>query len=170
MRKSDPRLITINQDNGFSLLKQISGEVSLPLSDEDRNLVTDMLTFVSNNNGLGMAAIQFGIPKRMFVFKDTDSRGRFKIAINPVIHSMSGNQCHIEGCFSIPLPPLVGVMVKRPTDISVSYYDEHNVFYEHQHLSGSTAQIFLHEYAHLEGISIMEDSKYGKHVSITKVF
>jgi len=148
-----------NEGDGFLELKKVSQDVKLPLSRDDKNLIIDLLTFTIDNDGRGMAAIQLGEAKNIFVMEKPTGSGRLQVVVNPVVHSVSGKRNRVEACFSFPG---LQVVVQRPSDIVVSYYDENGELTENERLSGNTGQTFLHEYCHLLGLTMMDESKYGR--------
>lgn len=100
-------------------LRMISDEVTFPLSDEDKNTINDMLEYLTNSQiekiakkydlrpGMGLAAIQLGIPKRYFVVvHEQEIKETFKnyVIINPRIVSNSEEKIYVdegEGCLSV---------------------------------------------------------------------
>jgi peptide deformylase len=163
-------LVTIFDSDGALALKKASNPVSLPLSTSDRDLIGDLIKYIIQENGLGMAAIQLGEEKNIFVFEKPAGTGRLQVVINPVIHSMSGKKARVENCFSVPLGPGVGVRVKRPANIVVSYHDEDGNKIERESISGQSAQIFLHEFCHLLGLTMMDSSKYGRFIEVVRLY
>ncbi len=104
-------------------LKTISEEVSFPLTNEDKKLIKDMLKYLRDSQieelslkydlrpGMGLSAIQMGIPKRYFVIveettKEEDTEQSFKdyVIVNPKIISHSEEMIYAEfgeGCLSV---------------------------------------------------------------------
>ena len=95
--------------------------------------------------GFGLSANQCGFPHRMFVMGAEDNYVAF---FNPEIINASEEVLMIEGCLSFPL---LGLNIKRPAAIDVSYYD-YNGEKRTQHLDGISARCFQHELDHLNGI------------------
>ena len=107
----------IKDDN--SLIRQKSVDVSLPLSDEDKSLLLDMLKYVDDSTveeiaerknlrpAVGISAIQVGIPKKMtaVILKDADGKKIYEYAlVNPKIISNSVEKTYLasgEGCLSV---------------------------------------------------------------------
>ena len=108
-------------------------------------LIKDMFDTMYEANGVGLAASQVGILKRIVVI-DTTGEDPF-VMINPVVIETSGEQIGSEGCLSVP--GKVGI-VKRPNYVKVQCLDEHM---EPQELEGTefVARAMLHEIDHLEG-------------------
>ena len=127
--------------------KIIKGEVDVI------NLSNDMFETMSQADGIGLAAPQIGISKRIFVvdgttLEDKEMSSFKKVFINPVILGEDGDEWEFEeGCLSIP-----GVRggVFRKSDILIRYFDENWNEIEESY-SGMKARIIQHEYDHIEG-------------------
>ncbi len=116
------------------------------VNDSLRRLIGDMFDTMYESNGVGLAAPQIGIVKRIVVIDD-GSGNRYTL-VNPVIEKREGEQLFTEGCLS--LPGYAGD-VKRPQAITVRAWDEYgkeSVVSVQDHL----AVIFCHEIDHLDGI------------------
>lgn len=108
-------------------------------------LLDDMKETVLKANGSGLAGVQVGVLKRIFVI---NINGMYIEFINPKIIKTEGEQEQIEGCLSVKMP--YGY-VKRPEVVTVSALDrEGNPFT--LTCSGYTAIAVCHEYDHLDGI------------------
>ena len=107
-------------------------------------LIEDMLDTMYEANGVGLAAPQVGILKRLVVIDVGDGP---IIMINPVILETSGEQTGNEGCLS--LPGKAGV-VTRPNYVKARFYDENMDEYE---IEGEEllARAICHELDHLDG-------------------
>ncbi len=114
---------------------------------------------VEGFSGVAIAAPQIGIPLRIFIVHDTNAHPDEKrlipdlVAINPVIVKLS-KQKHIvgEGCLSVG--ENYGA-VKRSLNATIRAYDENGKLYE-RGAGGFLAQIFQHEYDHLDGILFVD--------------
>lgn len=116
------------------------------VSDSLRSLIGDMFDTMYDANGVGLAAPQIGIVKRIVVIDD--GAGHRFTFLNPVIEKREGEQLFTEGCLS--LPGFAGE-VKRPQSVTVRALDENGqevVVSAEGHL----AVIFCHEIDHLDGI------------------
>lgn len=112
------------------------------------DLVDDMLETMYNANGVGLAAPQIGILKRIVVI-DVSPEGEEPIVlINPEIISTSGSQTGDEGCLSVPGK---SGTVTRPEEVTVRALD---LDMEEIELTGTglLARAFCHEIDHLDGI------------------
>lgn len=109
-----------------------------------RELVDDMFETMYHADGVGLAAVQVGVLKRIFVIDIGEGKYVF---INPVIVSKEGEQIDVEGCLSFPN---IRGNVLRPEKIIVKAYDLNFSEFELE-ASGFFARAICHEYDHLEG-------------------
>ena len=147
-------------------LRVISKEVSFPLSDEDKKHIDDMLEYLTNSQieelaekydlrpGMGMSAIQLGIPKRYFVVVNEYDEGEFEnyVIINPKIVSTSQEKIYVElgeGCLSVNRE--VDGIVPRYARVTVEGYDEEGNKIRVR-AREELAIAFQHEIDHLNGI------------------
>lgn len=123
-------------------------------------LVENLFETMYASDGVGLAAPQVGISKRIFVIdaspmkEDDEALEGFKKAfINPYIIDQTGEKWPFnEGCLSIPT---IREDVERPAEVEIEYYDE-NFNYHHETFSGIKARIIQHEYDHLEGVLFID--------------
>lgn len=146
-------------------------EVSAPLeaiNDEARRLADDMLETMYDAPGIGLAAIQIGVPRRMLVL-DVSKDGEEKsplVFINPEIVSSSDDRSvYEEGCLSIPD---YYAEVERPATITVRFLDrdgrEQTV-----EADGLLATCLQHEIDHLNGVLFIDHiSKLKRDMVIRK--
>lgn len=132
--------------DGDPVLRKKSKTVEV-VDDRIRELVKDMIDTMYEADGVGLAAPQIGILKRIFVVDVYDDTG-VKVLINPEFIEMTGEQDEIEGCLSVPG---VAGKVKRPEFVKIKGLDENGdeVVYEGDEL---LARAFCHEYDHLDGV------------------
>ncbi len=158
-------------DESNKILRNVSKEVSFPLSDEDRKNIDLMIEYLTNSQidklakkynlrpGMGMAAIQLGIDKRYFVVvHEQDIKETFKtyIIINPKIVSSSEEMIYVEegeGCLSVNRE--VNGIIPRHARVTVTGYD----------MDGNKIKVrareelaiaFQHEIDHLNGILFID--------------
>ena len=115
------------------------------LTDRTRELIDDMFETMYDADGVGLAAPQVGILKRIVVI---DVTGEDPILlINPVIMESSGEQRGYEGCLSVPGK---NGMVTRPNYVKIKAYNEEMKPFE---LEGTEllARAICHELEHLDG-------------------
>jgi peptide deformylase len=137
------RKIVIEGDN---VLRKISKEVAF-VDHKICDLLDDMKETMYHSNGVGLAAVQVGILKRIFIMDLRDDRGYIEL-INPAIIERSGEQTSNEGCLSIP--DYVGEVL-RPSYIKIKGLDRNGkeCVLEGE---GLFAICVSHEYDHLDGI------------------
>lgn len=117
------------------------------------SLSRDMFETMSQADGIGLAAPQIGISKRIFVvdgtsLEDEEMSSFKKVFINPIILEEDGDEWEFEeGCLSIPG---VRAGVFRKSEILIRYFDE-NWNEKEESYSGMKARIIQHEYDHIEG-------------------
>lgn len=117
------------------------------IDDKIRTLIEDMIDTMYNADGVGLAAPQIGILKRIAVIDVYDETG-VKILINPEVIATEGEQCELEGCLSVPGK---SGLVKRPTKTTVRAMDLSGKTYEIVG-EGLLAVALCHEIDHLDGI------------------
>ena len=108
-------------------------------------LLSDLTDTLKNAGGLGLAAPQIGILRRVCVVMDDDET--YLELVNPEIISQEGEQEGFEGCLS--LAGMYGV-VSRPMKVKVRAQDRTGAFAEYER-EGVTARCFCHEIEHLDG-------------------
>ena len=112
-------------------------------------LLDDMKETLAAANGVGLAAPQVGILRRLFI---VDTGEEILEMINPTILETSGEQCGAEGCLSVP--GRYG-LVKRPYYARVKAQDRNGNWYEAEG-EELIARCFCHENDHLNGIVYTE--------------
>lgn len=110
-------------------------------------LLDDMYETMCSADGVGLAAPQLGVTKRVVVIDVDDEHGVIEL-VNPVITAMRGRQTEPEGCLSYPNK--MG-RVKRPARVKVKALDRFGRPVEYKG-SGLLARAFCHEIDHLNGI------------------
>lgn len=116
------------------------------VNDGDPNeLVRHMVKVMMEHNGIGLAAPQVGINKRIFVMGNQD---RLYACVNPEILDASGNIMDQEGCLSFPD---LWLRVRRAETIKVRYHNAMGEQIEAE-FTGLIARVFQHELDHLDGI------------------
>jgi peptide deformylase len=146
-----PPLVITHYDMRFPVLQQKSLLCDLPLAGEDALVVQRMATELKNmgDDAVGLAAVQIGIARRVFVMRRDD--GTILTCINPRILSQSKEFTRkAEGCLSLPN---VMAFVNRPKSILLSYYDSFGFEFQTE-FRGMEAKIVSHEMDHLNGTMI----------------
>jgi len=108
-------------------------------------LASSLIETMLQNNGVGLAASQIGLPYRVFAM----GAGEYILAcFNPEIIESSGNDNFKEGCLSFPG---LYLEIPRASSVTVKYYDFTGAV-QNQTFTGLTAKIFQHELDHLNGV------------------
>ncbi|MBP5453725.1 MAG: peptide deformylase [Lachnospiraceae bacterium] len=134
---------------GDPILTKVCKEVT-EITPRTKFLIDDMIETMYAADGVGLAACQVGVLKRIVVIDTTGED--LHVLINPVILETSGEQEGYEGCLSVPGKSGV---VKRPNYVKVRALDEHMQPYE---LEGTEllARAICHECDHLDGHMYVE--------------
>ena len=124
---------------------------SRPVTDfgaRTQEQIDDLIdTLANTGNGIGLAAVQIGLLKRMFIVNIEDEGG-LRVYVNPEIIETRGEQINTEGCLSIPN---YWGEVKRPEWIKVRAQDRHGETFELE-AEGLLAICICHENDHLDGV------------------
>ena len=140
------------EENNPQLL-EVSEEWDFRLDGSPEELVRAMSKFMADNGGVGLAAPQLGIKKRIFIMGNFT---KLVACINPKIVSLSEERINdFEGCLSFPD---LFMKVKRPASVVVHYNTVSGELVERE-LTGLESRVFLHEYDHLIGITF--DQRVG---------
>ena len=129
---------------GSPVLRQRSAEVG-PVDDEVRRLVDDMFETMDAARGVGLAANQVGIARRIAV---VDADGDRFAMIDPVIVETEGVATAEEGCLSIPE---IYADVTRPERVVIEAFDREGDRYRRE-ATGLKARAIQHEIDHLDGV------------------
>ncbi len=136
------------------LLRQVSKPVD-KVGKEEQQLMDDMLETMYSANGIGLAAIQIGIPKRIIVMdisKDENKKDPMYF-VNPKIRNKDKSiSTYEEGCLSVPNQ---FAEIDRPKKCDVEYLD-YNGEKKTLHAEGLLATCIQHEMDHLEGILFID--------------
>ena len=149
------------------ILRQVSKPV-LTVGNEERKLMDDMLETMYAANGIGLAAIQIGIPKRIIVMDiSKDGKKNPMFFVNPIIKNKAKeNTTYEEGCLSVPDQ---FAEIDRPKKCDVEYLD-YNGKKKILNAEGLLATCIQHEMDHLEGILFIDYlSKLKKSMIIKKL-
>ena len=150
------------------LLRQVSEPVK-SVGDSEKQLMDDMLETMYAANGIGLAAIQIGVPKRIIVMdisKD-DKKKDPRYFVNPVIIKKDSLEAtYEEGCLSVPNQ---FAEINRPSKCEVEYLN-YNGEKKILNAEGILATCIQHEMDHLEGILFIDYlSKLKKSMIIKKL-
>ncbi len=150
-------------------LKLVSTPVEGGVDDALRALMDDMLETMYDAPGIGLAAIQVGVPKQVIVMdlakKDEPPQPRY--FVNPtILWASEETSSYEEGCLSVPE---IYDDVERPARIRVSYLDYDGSAKEIE-ADGLLATCLQHEMDHLKGVLFIDHlSKLKRDMAIRKV-
>ena len=130
------------------------------IDDALRTLIADMFETMYDAPGIGLAAIQVGVPKRLLVIdlmEEEDAEGRPirnpRVFINPEFHQPSEERnIYNEGCLSVPDQY---AEVERPAAVHARWLDEQGVAHD-ERIEGMLATCLQHEMDHLEGVLFID--------------
>lgn len=142
--------IRIIRKKGDPVLREPAKEVQ-EITPQVKQLLDDMADTMYDAQGVGLAAPQVGISKRLLVIDAMDEHGLIKL-INPVIIERSGKETAVEGCLSFP--GLAGE-VERSESVTVRALDPEGKSVEFC-ATGLLARAFQHEIDHLDGILFVD--------------
>jgi len=150
------------------LLRQISLPVE-KVEETERELMNDMLETMYAANGIGLAAIQIGVPKRIIVMdlSKEENKKNPMYFVNPIIKKKNDqNVTYEEGCLSVPNQ---FAEIDRPKTCEVEYLD-YNGNKQNLKAEGLLATCIQHEIDHLEGILFIDYlSKLKKEIIVKKL-
>lgn len=133
---------------GDPVLRQVAPPVD-EIDGRVAKLARDMLDTMYAAPGVGLAATQVGVRKRLFVY-DIDEDPH--VLVNPVVREVSGEWVYEEGCLSVPG---MSWLITRPREVHVTGYDieGNEVSIEADDL---LARLVQHEIDHLDGVLLVE--------------
>ena len=150
------------------LLRQVSKPVE-KVGDLERELMKDMLDTMYTAKGIGLAAIQIGVPKRIIVMDISKEKNKKNpmYFVNPIIIKKNDEKVtYEEGCLSVPNQ---FAEIDRPSKCEVEYLD-YNGNKQNLKAEGLLATCIQHEMDHLEGILFIDYlSKLKKTIIIKKL-
>lgn len=133
-------------------LKLVSKPVE-GVDDELRALMDDMVETMYDADGIGLAAIQIGVDKRIIVMDLSEKRNEPRYFVNPVITPLTEElKPYSEGCLSVPE---IYDEVERPVRVKVNYLDYEGV--EREEIAEDLFAVCIqHEMDHLEGVVFID--------------
>jgi peptide deformylase len=152
--------------------EKILRQVSRPVASVDASVARlwdDMLETMYHAPGIGLAAIQIGVPLRLIVVdlaKDGEEKKPVFLANPEVIWASEAQNDYEEGCLSIPE---FYEMVTRPADVKVRYQDRRGEPQEIE-ASGLMATCLQHEIDHLNGVLFIDHISRLKRDRVLKKF
>ena len=159
---------------GDPILNKISEEINIKnINEEILEIIDDLKSTLEFGTGLGIAAPQIGINKRIIVVGAKKENIKYNDAeeiplmamINPTWRKTSNEtDIQYEGCMSVPI---IRGKVERYKDIELTYYDENGKKIIKQ-LHGFFARLVQHECEHLDGILFLEKNGFATIDNINK--
>lgn len=138
---------------GDPVLRNVSKPVET-ITSTVKDLVADLKATLKKAKGLGLSAVQVGVPLRVFIvdISAIDITAETKVYINPEIIETSGNCEFEEGCLSFP-----GIYqtLARPERVKIKALDENGKEFV-QEADGIIARAILHENDHLDGVLFID--------------
>lgn len=158
---------------GNPVLRKKCVDVKLPLSSEDEQIMKDMIEYIVNSQddelaekyglrpGVGLAAPQIGVDKKMLVILSYDEVGNlhFYPMINPKLISYSEEKTYLdcgEGCLSVDREVHGYVHRAKRVTVETELYTNEGLKHVRLRLKNYLAVIFQHEYDHLNGILFVD--------------
>jgi peptide deformylase len=149
-------------------LREVSKPVAL-VDSNVRKLWDDMLETMYRAPGIGLAAIQVGVPQRLLVIdlaKDGEEKKPLFVANPEIVWESEAQSDYEEGCLSIPD---YYEMVTRPSEIRMRYLDRQGEPME-LHATGLMATCLQHEIDHLNGVLFIDHISRLKRERVLKKF
>lgn len=134
------------------LLRQVAKPYDFNVDGDPTELIKQMTKIMFENNGIGLAAPQVGVLKRLFIMGNSD---KLFVCINPTLVSGGDSVRDLEGCLSFPD---LWLHVNRYKKIHANYQDIQGSVVETT-LEGLVARIYQHELDHLDGVCF--DTRVG---------
>ncbi len=162
------RILTVDGD--LATLKKVSAPVAV-VDDELRALMDDMLATMYDAPGIGLAAIQVGVPKRVIVMdlasREPEQDPAPRYFVNPqIVWSSAETMPYEEGCLSVPE---VFDEVERPAKVRLTYLDYHRKPVEEE-AEGLFSVCIQHEIDHLNGVLFIDHlSRLKRSRAVSKV-
>lgn len=161
------KIYTVADPSELAVLKQVSTPVE-SVTDETRALMDDMLETMYEAPGIGLAAVQIGVPRRIIVMDlQEDGENKPRYFVNPEILETNDELApYEEGCLSVPD---YYDEVDRPTRAKIRYlnYDGEEVVEE---ATGLYAVCIQHEMDHLNGVLFIDHlSRLRRQRAVSKV-
>lgn len=158
---------------GNPVLRKKCVDVKIPLSKEDEQTLKDMIEYIVNSQndelaekyglrpGVGLAAPQIGVDKKMLVILSYDENGNlhFYPMVNPKLVSYSEEKTYLdcgEGCLSVDREVHGYVHRAKRVTVETYLYNDGELKYVRLRLKNYLAVIFQHEYDHLNGILFVD--------------
>ena len=133
----------------------VLNEKSIPVTsfgEEEQAFFDDLIETMWEKDGVGLAAPQVGVSKRVLIAAPTLKKGEEYVVVNPEVLDSRGRELGPEGCLSLPG---ISGEVPRATKISFRYQDRFGQLHEVD-VKDFFARVILHEIDHLDGILFID--------------
>lgn len=147
------------------ILKQKAEPVS-DFGPATQKFFDDMIHTMHVEDGVGLAAPQVGVSKRVLIACPTAKKGEEHVIVNPEIYETSGSEFGQEGCLSFPG---VNAEVLRAKKIKVRYQDRHGKHHDSE-ITDFFARVIQHEMDHLEGILLIDRIGFNQRQKLLKEY
>lgn len=136
------------------------------LTREDRQLIRDMIETMYLDDGVGLAAPQVAVSKRIIIISPEAKRGEERVLINPEVLESSGSELGVEGCLSLPG---ISGEVRRASKIKFRALDLNEKSIEEECV-GFAARVIQHEIDHLNGILLIDRVDFNKRQELLSTY
>ncbi|MBU3759160.1 MAG: peptide deformylase [Candidatus Omnitrophica bacterium] len=130
----------------------LKAETVSEFGSEMQKFFDDMIETMYVEDGVGLAAPQVGVSKRIMIVSPKGKRGEEHVIVNPVILEMTGRERGPEGCLSFPG---ISAEVFRAKKIKVRYQDRNGKVIEDE-VKDFFARVIQHELDHLDGVLLID--------------
>lgn len=129
------------------------------LKREDRALIQDLIDTMYQEEGVGIAAPQVGVSKRIIIISPNATKGEERVLINPeILHASKEEALGTEGCLSVPG---ISGEIRRAVSVRISALDERGKTFTEE-WTGFPAHIVQHEIDHLNGILLIDRLEFNQ--------
>lgn len=136
----------------------IKAEAVTDFGPQTQKFFDDMVETMYVEDGVGLAAPQVGVSKRVLIACPTMKQGQEFIIVNPVISNPKGKVTAAEGCLSFPG---ISGEIERAKEIHLAFQDRHGKHHE-MDIKDFFARILQHENDHLDGILFIDRVHFSK--------
>ena len=141
------------------ILSKCAAVVSGKLSKKDSKLIREMIETMYHENGVGLAAPQVNVSRKIIIVSPDAEPGEEDAFINPeIVESSKGEEIETEGCLSLPG---ISCEVRRAKKIKFKAFDLNGSLIMRE-LEGFPARVMQHEVDHLNGFLIIDRIDFNK--------
>lgn len=144
----------------------LKAETVTDFGSEMQKFFDDMIETMYVEDGVGLAAPQVGISKRIMIVSPKAKRGEEHVIVNPEILEMHGREKGAEGCLSFPG---VSADVFRATRIKIRFQDRHGKLVEGE-IRDFFARVIQHELDHLNGVLLIDRVDFNQRQTLLEEY